>query len=231
MNHENLVTHTHYHLDSNPTVGETDSLTTSQDWLQQPVSVSPVCTIDNNNIFVFFIIMPEVYYLSLNLVVSLYHPHIICIVESWLCKDIFDSELLITGYQLFRFDRNRHGGGVLMYVDNQFSVSLDPTPPSPLSNLCPFLLMYTIHFFMYVFFIDHQVPICVFLIFCVLTFSLLMLFIFWTLYVLVISTSMLMMLLTPYFLICSIFPPFLVCHKLSTALLTLITVAPCRLLI
>ena len=53
-------------------------------------------------------------------------------MESWLCKDIFDSELLITGYQLFRFDRNRHGGGVLMYVKNQFSVSLDPTPPSPL---------------------------------------------------------------------------------------------------
>ena len=33
-------------------------------------------------------------YDHLNIVVSLYHPHIICIVESWLCKDIFDIELL-----------------------------------------------------------------------------------------------------------------------------------------
>ena len=49
-----------------------------------------------------------------------------------MCKDVPDSELLIPGYQLFRFDRNRHGGGVLAYVDNKFSVSLDPTPPSPL---------------------------------------------------------------------------------------------------
>ena len=68
----------------------------------------------------------------LNLAISLYHPHIICIVESWLCQDISDSELFISGYQLIRFDRNRHGGGILAYVDNKFTVSLDPSPPSPL---------------------------------------------------------------------------------------------------
>jgi hypothetical protein len=59
----------------------------------------------------------------LNIAVSLYHPHIICIVESWLCKDIPDSELLISGYQLFRFDRNRHDGGILAYIDVNFTVA------------------------------------------------------------------------------------------------------------
>lgn len=58
----------------------------------------------------------------LNLAISLYHPHIICIVESWLCQDISDSELFISGYQLIRSDRNRHGGGILAYVDNKFTI-------------------------------------------------------------------------------------------------------------
>ena len=75
-------------------------------------------------------VLPKFDYL--NLAVNLYHPHIICIVESWLSKDILDSELVISDYQLFRFDRNRHGGGILMYVTNEFAVNLDPTPPSPL---------------------------------------------------------------------------------------------------
>ena len=37
-------------------------------------------------------------------------PHIVCIVETWLSSDISDSD------QLFRLDRNRHGGGMGMYV-------------------------------------------------------------------------------------------------------------------
>ena len=38
------------------------------------------------------------------------HPDVICIVESWLKSDILDSEISIPGYQVFRKDRNRHGG-------------------------------------------------------------------------------------------------------------------------
>ena len=44
--------------------------------------------------------------------------------------DIQDSEILIPGYQSLRHDRNRHGGGVLMYVSHRFTVKLLPFHPS-----------------------------------------------------------------------------------------------------
>ena len=53
---------------------------------------------------------------ELNLAVDVHHPRIICIVETWLCNNILDNELFTSGYQLFHFDRNHHGGGILMYV-------------------------------------------------------------------------------------------------------------------
>ena len=43
--------------------------------------------------------------------VKLHDPHIICVTEYWLSKDISDDELSLPGYQLFRLDRDRHGGG------------------------------------------------------------------------------------------------------------------------
>ena len=69
---------------------------------------------------------------DLILSVKLHNPHVICITESWLSNDISDNELSLTGYQLFRLDRNRHGGGVLMYVSLLFSVTLHPLPPPSL---------------------------------------------------------------------------------------------------
>jgi len=57
-------------------------------------------------------------------------PDIICITESWLCSDIEDSEIMIPGYQILRHDRNRHGGGVLMYVSHRFIVKQLPSHPS-----------------------------------------------------------------------------------------------------
>ena len=45
---------------------------------------------------------------------------VVCIVETWLDSEISDAELYISGYRVFRHDRNRHGGGVLVYVKNQF---------------------------------------------------------------------------------------------------------------
>ena len=50
--------------------------------------------------------------------VEVYKPHIIAVTESWCNNDIFDSELSIPGYDLFRMDRplDNKGGGVLLYV-------------------------------------------------------------------------------------------------------------------
>ena len=42
-------------------------------------------------------------------------PDVVCITESKLCKNICDSEISIQDYKLFRKDRNRVGGGVLIY--------------------------------------------------------------------------------------------------------------------
>ena len=41
---------------------------------------------------------------------------IVGITESWGTDDIFDAELNLPGFQLFRVDRNTRGGGVLLYV-------------------------------------------------------------------------------------------------------------------
>ena len=52
---------------------------------------------------------------------------VICIAESWLCLDILDSKISIPGYQSMRMDRNRHNGGVLMYVLDTFIVKRLPS--------------------------------------------------------------------------------------------------------
>ena len=49
------------------------------------------------------------------------HAGVVCIVETWLGEEITDSEISLPDYQLYRLDRNRHGGGVLMYVHKSFS--------------------------------------------------------------------------------------------------------------
>ena len=43
-------------------------------------------------------------------------PHIIGITESWANTDITDAELGLTGYVMFRRDRIRRRGGVILYV-------------------------------------------------------------------------------------------------------------------
>ena len=48
--------------------------------------------------------------------VGIHNPDVVCIAESWLCSDINDREIDIPSYTLIRLDRNRHGGGVLMYI-------------------------------------------------------------------------------------------------------------------
>ena len=58
---------------------------------------------------------------DLRLLCSLYSPHIVCIVETWLDVEVLDSEVGIQGYHLCHLDRTRHGGGVLIYVNNMFT--------------------------------------------------------------------------------------------------------------
>ena len=63
-------------------------------------------------------------------------PDIIGITESWAYKDVFDSELSIEGYVLFRSDRGNceasRGGGVLMYVREWLSpVEFSPETSFP----------------------------------------------------------------------------------------------------
>ena len=53
---------------------------------------------------------------ELCLLVELHNPDIIFTVESLLCADIPDDDICIQGYNVFRNDRNRHGGGVLMFI-------------------------------------------------------------------------------------------------------------------
>lgn len=66
---------------------------------------------------------------ELHALVTVEQPQVICIVESWLADDIADNEISIVGYQVFRLDRNRQGGGVLTYVHD----SIVPTTCTILS--------------------------------------------------------------------------------------------------
>ena len=61
---------------------------------------------------------------NLRILCSLFSPHVICVVESWLDSDIVDSEISIQGYSIIRLDRSRHGGGILIYVSSLFSYSI-----------------------------------------------------------------------------------------------------------
>ena len=51
-------------------------------------------------------------------------PHVICIVETWLDESIQDIELSVDNYNLVRLDRNRHGGGVLVYLIMSLSFNI-----------------------------------------------------------------------------------------------------------
>ena len=46
-------------------------------------------------------------------------PHILCLNETKLSKEINDEDLQIENYHtIFRKDRDRHGGGVAIYVSD-----------------------------------------------------------------------------------------------------------------
>ena len=49
---------------------------------------------------------------------------IVCLVETWLCSDVLDNEVLIPNYSTVRLDRNRHGGGVAMYIHDNVAYNV-----------------------------------------------------------------------------------------------------------
>ena len=59
----------------------------------------------------------------LRAICNLSSPDIICIVESWLDSTIADTEIFIQGYSIVRLDRSRHGGGVIIFVKSQFTLT------------------------------------------------------------------------------------------------------------
>ena len=65
---------------------------------------------------------------------------VICIVESWLSSDIDNTELSIPDFTIFRRDRSRHGGGIIVFVRNSLPCTVLPfEPPTLLHTPLEFL--------------------------------------------------------------------------------------------
>ena len=62
-------------------------------------------------------------------------PDVICLTETWLCADIIESECTIPGYKCIRCDRNRHGGGVAVYISENLEFQVIMCGPSGLEFL------------------------------------------------------------------------------------------------
>ena len=69
-------------------------------------------------------VLNVLYFNVLSLICAVFKPEIICVVESWLDDSIEDAEVFIQGYQIVRLDRTRHGGGLVIYVNNLFTCSV-----------------------------------------------------------------------------------------------------------
>ena len=67
-------------------------------------------------------LLPKLDFLSF--LCAIHTPDCVCIVESWLNNDIQNSELCISGYDIVRLDRNRHGGGILLYINSILTHSI-----------------------------------------------------------------------------------------------------------
>ena len=72
---------------------------------------------------------------ELRALVDLQQPHIVSIVESWLSGEISDNEIHLQGYQVLRLDRNRHGGGLLVFVHESLAPKVIMAGPSNLELL------------------------------------------------------------------------------------------------
>jgi len=48
-------------------------------------------------------------------------PDAICLVEIWLCPDITAAEISLPGHSAVRQDRDRHSGGIILFVTDIYS--------------------------------------------------------------------------------------------------------------
>ena len=60
---------------------------------------------------------------ELKLTILKLNPDVIAVSETWLDHSVMDSEIEIDGYQALRYDRNRHGGGVIIYSRNSYQAT------------------------------------------------------------------------------------------------------------
>ncbi len=49
---------------------------------------------------------------------------VIVLSETWLSKSVSDKEINISGYNILRTDRPNRGGGVAIYIKNQYQVNI-----------------------------------------------------------------------------------------------------------
>ena len=68
------------------------------------------------------------------------NPDVVCLVETWLCSDILDSEVFIPNYSIVRLDRSRHGGGVAMYIHDSVAYNVLLCGPAGLELIVVSLL-------------------------------------------------------------------------------------------
>ena len=64
-------------------------------------------------------LLPKIDYLRT--ITAVHAPNCMCVVETWLNADILNNELCIEGYDIICLDCNRHGGGILIYVNSTYS--------------------------------------------------------------------------------------------------------------
>ena len=105
---------------------------------------------------------------------SAYHPSVVCLTEKWLCPDVQDNELLIPNYTIVRLDRNRHGGGVAMFVNNSLSIKVLLHGPMGLELIVQVIILIVV----WVFFTGHRHLKYIFLIYFLILFFLSSQFIF-----------------------------------------------------
>ena len=63
------------------------------------------------------------------------------ISESKLDSTVLDLEIYIENYEILRFDRNRHGGGVACYIRSEISYKLSYLLPNEIENFTFDILM------------------------------------------------------------------------------------------
>lgn len=58
----------------------------------------------------------------INILCESTNAYMVVISETWLTKSVQDNDILFHGYNVFRADRQRKGGGVVIYIKSHFGV-------------------------------------------------------------------------------------------------------------